>query len=345
MDKIQPLPGEAVAASEATPLSLEDRKTLAEIAKLKIETENLKRNRSSESARFWIPVFAPVVGSFAVVATLIFQIVQFNQNAKQARSAAQSTQFREALQAFEATAPPGAKEALAESRLKSFLDSPEFESQVRPSFVSALAGIADPSDFERLFKKLFPAITHDSLPELVQVSGTQLAILKDMLDQQTSAKKALDDAKQEYEKTAAQAGIDRIDNDLDRFNAALAIVSDAIAKVMRERSTDGTDDLSFAELFRADFHDVNFSGVDIQGAWFESCNLAGADLSRVRSFDGASWGGTQWWLAKSIRPELLASLRDGPFKFNPERHYAGPPIDEATYQARLTALSQTQDGK
>ena len=71
------------------------RKLEMETEKVRLETHNLAKVVRSESARYWISVSAPLVGAFAVVATLGFQIHQFNENSRLARQSSEGAQFRE----------------------------------------------------------------------------------------------------------------------------------------------------------------------------------------------------------------------------------------------------------
>lgn len=106
-------------------------KLRAEIAKLTAETEGLNRQSRSENVRFWVPIAAPFVGSIALVSTLIFQVVQFSQNARLTRQTTETTEYRAVLQGAEATSSKSAQAAISMSRLASFLSSEKFGADTR----------------------------------------------------------------------------------------------------------------------------------------------------------------------------------------------------------------------
>ena len=231
----------------------------------------------------------------------------------------------------------------AETRLVSFLDSSEFGPEARQGLLTVLPEVASVAEFKRLYRRLFSSIKYSDLPDLIVVADTQLEILKVMLSRLHVAETNLDIAKQAQahnttnaaaQVRAAQNVVDTQNGDIKRLNDALRMISGSIAEALRQRPPSANADLSFAELYDAHFSGLDFGAADLTGTWVNNCDLSGADLSRVQSYDRSEWGGTQWWLAKAIHPKLLQYLSDND-PFDPKGTYTGPQITRVQI-SRLT---------
>jgi hypothetical protein len=326
-------------------LGLEAIRADAEITKLRAETTNLRREWRSERVRFWVPIVAPLVGSLALVATLLFQIFQFTENTKKTQDAAEVGQFREALQAFQSNQPFGGRSVVPAVQLTSFLNSPQYGQAAKQALVTYLPMVGSLGEFKSLYSRLFPNIRYSDLPDLVGVARNQLTILRDMLNQQESAKKQVDLSKKTPGAAAAmataQAQVDKMEGELSLLDDALRIVTAGIASSLRQRPPAEQADLSHAELFAANLRAMDFGITDLTGTWLDYCDISDADLSQIHSFEGSVWSRAQWWRAKAIGPGLIRYLRTG-YGFDAKLDYNGPKPTKEEYH-RLVATFASSD--
>ena len=336
-----------IASSSNSELSqLQLTKLEAEIAKLKVETENLQHQSRSENVRFWIPIGAPFVGSIALVATLLFQVVQFNENAKMAREATEATQFREALQSAQSNASRSGQAAASMIRLSSFLNSPTYGADTRHVLTPLLVELAVLGEFKEFHTRMFPVIRYSDLQDVVEVSRIQSEIDDQAGRRSTQLQSQLDQAKNGLKNNAPgaeasvsnlQSSYDDAEESLNKLEAEISIISGDILSALKQKPPSASPDLSYTSIFDTDFTDVDFGSSDFTEMQMLNCGLSNADLSKVQAFDGSQWRGTQWWLAKAISPKLLSYLRDNA-PFDSSVSYRGATATQADYEKRLSVL-------
>jgi len=323
-------------------------KLQAEIAKLKVETGNLQRQSRSENLRFWIPIAAPFVGSVALVATLLFQVFQFNENARMTRQATEATQFREVLQNAQLNASKSGQAATSMIRLASFLDSRTFGADTRRAMIPLMVELAILGEFKAFHTRMFPRVQYSDLPDVVEISRIQSEIDDQSISRKNQAQNQLDQAKADVARKVpgAEARVSRLQSAYDKeeesrsaISEEIRIVSADILSALKQKPISESPDLSYTQIFDSDFAGVDFGSSDMTGMQIDYCDLSSSDLSKVRAFDGSHWHRTQCWLAKAISPELLAYLRKY-VPFDSSTSYRGPSVTQADYDKRLTALGR-----
>lgn len=81
-------------------------------------------------------------------------------------------------------------------------------------------------------------------------------------------------------------------------------------------------DLSGSVLYDACLERATLIGVDLTNAVLRHVELRGADLSRIKHFDGSTWKDTDWWNARSMSAELKAHLTE----HYPQKGTLPPPV-------------------
>ncbi len=336
------------STSDSKLLQFQLEKLQAEISKLRVETENLQRLSRSENLRFWIPIAAPFVGSVALVATLLFQVFQFNENARLTRDANEATQFRAALENAQSHAPEAARSAMSMFRLASFLDSERFGPDTRRAMIPLLASLAMAGEFKEFHVRMFPRVQYSDLPDLVQLSRIQTVIDTQAASREDKVQTQLEQAKADVARKVpgAEARVSSLQSAYDQehesrsdLGAEISVVSGDILVALKEKPISESPDLSYTEIFETDFAGVDFGSADMTGTAIDNCELSGSDLSKIQAFDGSHWTRTQWWLAKAISPKLLAYLREN-YPFDSSTSYRGPSVIRADYDKRLAMLQR-----
>src|SRR6266436_661527 len=127
-------------------------KAVAEAEKVEMETANTSKIARFEKLKFWVPIVVSLVGTGALVFTLIFQVFQFRENARLSKETAEDTQWREMLNRAKVT--DGPEGVFAVTLLKSFFDSDRYGSQAREIATAILGHMGDESVFDMLFPDL-----------------------------------------------------------------------------------------------------------------------------------------------------------------------------------------------
>ena len=272
-------------------------KDIVDAEKARLEVMNAVQISHLEKLKFWVPIIVSLVGTVALVSTLIFQVIQFNQNTVIARDSSEDTQWRETLNRVEATNGPEAM--LSFILLKSFFGSERYGGQAREIGVEMLGGVMYSDTFEMLFRDLMERTTWNNLSDIVKIS-------KRLNEDFYMADADLEEFEQKGDliksKRAAQAR--------SAFLAQLEFVSHSMADFLRKygRPKQRPLRLNSFVFLDTDLSAVDLSNAQIQYAEFDDCDVSDVDLGEITVFGRSLWPGTPWWEAKRISPELLTYL-------------------------------------
>lgn len=327
-------------------------KNLADAEKSRVEAAEAQNK--SEVLRFWIPVIAPSVTAFALVATLLLQMYQLHTNATSQRAAAEDAAWRETTRDLRVTTGPGVPIAL--HQLRSFLGSARYGRSARELGVTLLADLSP---------EAFDILLPDVLRETDWSNVSDLARLARGLDHTWNAMAAKADAsKTLVEKLQSQAATssesesrlqiaDEQRQKDDEFVSGvienLRMTSKGIADFIRMNSKsrpDGELDLKGADFLDTNLSSLNLSRIDLTNGSLQNVDihdscicdtvLAGTTLSAAR-FDNSAWRNTAWWRAGKIDGPLLSYLV-ARFPFQPRAKYAGDRVLPDEYSTELARL-------
>ncbi len=323
----------------------EAEKNQAETEKLRLETANMARLARSESLRFWIPILAPVISAFALVATLLFQVHQLNENVRiqnentriqseNTRIQNEDTQFRSALQVIRM--PTGLASLTGTILLKSFLRSEFHREQSREILLSLLSATANPESFRLLFEDLFGQPELSRLPDAVRVSRT----LESVRNQSSIAVEKLEKLVRDGVAPSRSKELEDRKNDLATMPSAQAMVGNYIARGLRlPRAANSIVELSGANFWEIDLGGIDFRLAELIDTVMQNTNVKDAGLGEVSGFEGSSWDYTAWWRARRISPALLAYL-EGKYRYKPDMQYLS---DSSTRKEYLLEIKRLRD--
>jgi uncharacterized protein YjbI with pentapeptide repeats len=323
-------------------------KSAVEVQKLRTEIDDLMRLRRSEQLRFWIPILAPLLGALAIVATLLFQVHQFNENSRLSREATEGTQFREAMKS--ANLPSNLSAYTNQAILTSFLRSPAYGAQARGVVVSMLSGIQSPEGFRNLFYAVFSTVKFKDLLDLLRLARMQNEIVDKAIDAQTRAEKELASATAAAKKSGRNApdglssfqqNVDRYNDEIESFKITSGITANAIAAALRDAPSTNSPDLSNTLLWQAGFSNINFNSATMTNTKLENADVTLADFSRVVDFNDSNWTYTQWWRAKALSPALLSYL-EKEYGFDPAIVYRGSAASKTEVDQNIARLKSNE---
>src|SRR5262249_52544490 len=341
--------------------------SIAEAEKLRLEGQNLQRGARSENLRFWIPVIAPTIGAFALVATLLFQIHQLNVNSDLQRAAEEGTELRDVIKS--ASLPYELAPIATTTRLRSFLlPSSPHSQEARNLAVVLLAATPEPAAFDFLLDGVIETTdrrTLDNFRDLVRLSGLLWEQWQWLDEHLTDLKKgtprpsgppprsfqspetALGPPSPQFPFPAfdprrraegpdmndpqqVEKLRDRVGDEIQQVGAAMVQILQHSPIARQVNMTDANfsyNDLKGLDLLRANLTRTSF--------WNSS--VKDVDFGEVRDFDESQWTGTEWWQARKISPGLMAYLTKN-YAFDSKTKYFGDPTDAGTYAKEVTRL-------
>jgi hypothetical protein len=327
-------------ASAVAQSSAQIDKLHAEAQKLEVEKANLLRGVRSEHIRFWIPIIAPFISAIAVIATLLFQMHQFNENSRLTRQTDEGVQFRAAIQS--AHLPAGLDAYASQAILTSFLNSETYGAQARAVAISMMAGIGSREGFRNLFYSVFPTITYSNVPELARLSRMVNELLSVVVTDKKRAEEGLANAKKSTSLPgasvlavrSAQEQVDHLQSTTEAMQDQAAMIAKSIATALRQKPSDIQADLSDILFWNADLSGISFGKASLKRADVQNCDVTNADLSEVSDFADSTWSYTAWWRAAKLNPALAQYLKAN-FPFAASTNYFGQAATQAEYDQAL----------
>lgn len=273
-------------------------KTTIEAEKCELDIADSASKKRSERVRFWIPILVPLISSVALIATLIFQVIQFRENARMMADTAEDTSWREVLNRAKETKGPNA--IFSMTLIKGFLDSYRYGNAAWEISISMLGHMGDPDAFGVLFPELMSRTGWKDLNDIIRIGASLNRF---------------------YCAIPVNAvGDDRIKK--DSLSQNMDVVGNAVVKFLKDnqqskKNTSTPVDFSGFQFGTKDLSNLDFSGFILGGTAFYRCTVAGAVFSDVGDFEGSDWAETAWWRAKKIDKRLLDYLeREFPYKEN-----------------------------
>jgi hypothetical protein len=300
-------------------------KALAEAEKLELDTKESAKKARSESARFWIPIFAPLLSAAALVATFLFQI-------QQAKATGEDTAWREALNRGRSTQGPEGTFFL--TLMKGFFDSERYAKPAREISVNILGHMADPDAFKVLFPDVMRRTTWENVNDICRI-GSFLNKAYQKIPPTDQAPKP--DTVREM--TSGKLSAKTLDTN---FSQEIALTGRSLASFMRSHSPRPRN--TRLELSDFQFGSVNLDGLDfsqanVHGAAFFRCTVNDGLFRGINDFEDSDWEGTPWWRAREIDPRLLDYLVDN-FRLKPGAPYAGGPGSQVQYDEAVERLKK-----
>jgi hypothetical protein len=346
----------------------------AETEKAYLEVEKFRLGARSENLRFWIPVIAPTIGAFALVATLVFQIHQLNVNSELQRAAEQGTELRDVIKA--ASLPKEMTPLATNTRLRSFLSaSSPHQQEARDLAVVLLATSPDPAAFDFLLDGLVETTDHlklTNLRDLIRLSGVLREQWENLNDYLADLK-----AQAPPESLAGGppmspgpatmfrgpqgpfpptrpfpvpmspvfAGMTPAQTQklLDRFADEIQQVGDTVADLLRNSPESKNADLTTASFSYDDLADLNLTNANLTKTYIQNSLVKDSNFGKVEKFADSDWTGTAWWRAKRMSPQLLAYLKQN-YVYDSKSTYYQDSTDASTYTAELTRLGGAGGG-
>jgi len=287
--------------------------------------------------------------------SLIFQLVQFTTNSRieretarvqmttasiQAR-AAEDVQWREALRML-AENPTFQTSYSGAALLTTFVRQGHYRDEARTLAFYILGKIGDADTFEHLFDSAIEATPEAERVHVIIKIGQQL---KNSYSGAESEEKALGGPPpgDQLPVLPSEGGKD-LPNPywlVSQINQEVLFLCNYVAPGFRKARSPG--DLSGAVFWDCDLSGVNFSNTTIDNIDFGGVNLNNANFSGVNSFTDSWWGGSAWWRAKNMSPELLAYLTEK-FPYSKKTNYGfyNSGISENEYHSDLTRLKQLE---
>jgi len=297
----------------------------------------------TEKVRFWVPILVPVLSAIALIATLVIQMRQYQENEqhnqeniKLAAQTAEDNAWREVIKGAQANGREG---LFSLSLMKPFLDSPRYQKPAREISISLLGRMADPDAFNILFPEILRRTSWENFNDITKLNS--------YLFRQSS--EAFNEAKKQT--APGVLGSQRDPQDVrNDFNEELGTTQDATIAFMKSHGAEparANSKLSFNyNVFGSvDLSNLDFSGSTLRGTRFYRCVVKGVNFSGIADYNETDWPETAWWRAGKMDVGLLDYLEKF-WAFKPSNKYPGDQTeDTATYQsevARLRAITRNQ---
>jgi hypothetical protein len=291
-----------------------------------------------------VPIVAPFISAIAVIATLLFQMHQFNENSRLTRQTDEGVQFRAAIQS--AKMPTGIQAYTSQALLTSFLKSETYGSQARVVAVSMMAGIGSPEGFRSLFESVFAKASYSDLPELARLSRMQNEIVGRAFDEKKRAEENLSRIEEPGSRSpnssmaisSAKGQINQIQADIDSLGQQAAMTTSSIAAALKLKPSGEVSDLSALWLWGSDLSTISFGKASLDRTSIQNCDITNADFSEVTNFKESNWSQTAWWRAAKLNPALAEYLKAN-YPFDLKESYFGRPVTKEEYDGALAHFS------
>jgi hypothetical protein len=287
-------------------------KTTVEAQKYERDIADSDSKKRSEKVRFWIPILVPLISSAALIATLIFQVIQFRENTRMMTNTAEDTSWREVLNRAKNTKGP--EMVFSMTLIKGFLDSERYSVPAREISVTILARLTDADAFGILFPEIMNRTDWSNINDITRIgAGLNRA--------QRFLAKASDSISKRDIPDIMAGGMN--DPKLLREGVInnLELTADAVINFLKlnGKNRENTDiiDLTDFQFAAKDLSNIDFSGSILRYTDYNKCTVKGALFNNIHDFEGSNWESTAWWRANGIDQRLLDYLeREFPYKVN-----------------------------
>ncbi len=289
-------------------------KTAAEAEKLELDTAQSKSKARSESVRFWIPIIAPLIGAVALIATLVFQMRQFQENTRLAREAAEDKAWMEVVKGL--GEGRGLQGVHAISQLKPFLDSERYKKLAREISINSLGRIIDPDVFKIIFPDISERTDWNNFNDLTRIAAQLNRGYKNTSEEPLPTKVGWWQRLWGGGQKKPAYAIPGVPPDSSIISAGydeeMTIVGNAIAKFLKDHRADrpANNRLDFTNVFFCanDLSNIDFSGSILRETIFFNCTVVDSNFINVSDCENSEWKQTAWWHARKMDKGLLDYL-------------------------------------
>ncbi len=313
----------------------------ANVSKLKAERKKLEQDlvSSRNHLKDILTAVTPLLTTLILAGTLVFQILQSNQAAREKRQeterqtqTAEQARFTEALKVIQTSE----KISPAATLLNTFTTEP-YKSEARQMGIKLLLRANSADEFQDLFSSIFEPVTPVDLPILLQLNRSLAAQYNPI------AFLVYDPVTHELRSSKIDAANSKA---VDQLSAELETVSSKIGLILQGKRVGGAElNLSFVNFPSVNLKGANLSGANLSSAGFSQAILDGCDLSGITEFQNAAFYHTAWWHAARISPTLLNYLENSA-PYRPNLDYpegtAVSADDYAKNLARLRPVAETK---
>lgn len=334
--------------------------SIADAQKTEIELQNSRPQIRLEILKTLSALAIPAVSIVTLFFTILVQAYQLNTASRQS----EDTQWREFLKDLRDEKTGVISDPTIVARLKSFLNSNYYQTSVKDVAKGIVGRLADRFLFEDIINVVFNGYDSISFVDAVDINrNLQKSQMSAIAECQTlsrtltfpidpgpigicnlglnnydflAATAALDDSKK---RAADIARINMINLNIETSRTSALIAERLQNKNKITNNGSHSIDISNAYLLQADLSHIDFKDLNITGTQLESVNLKGAILSSFKGIPSI-FGGSNWWDAERIDPNLLEMLVRVAFPGSPynERVISDAPITRDEYEKRILAL-------
>jgi hypothetical protein len=325
-------------------------KTTVEAEKLELDTAQANSKARSESVRFWVPIIAPLIGAVALIATLLFQIQQFQENTRLAREAAEDKAWMEVVKGV--GAGKGLQGVLAMSQLKPFLDSKRYKKDARDIAINSLIGVFDPYVFNIIFPDIYERTDWNNFKDLTgiaaQINKRLLSVSKSVSKEEPPTDvgwwQRLLGRDQKKPNRWSPYGIGGPDPATMQagYEEEITIVGNAIVKFLKDHRADrpinNRMDFTEVQLPNLDLSNIDFSRSILRRSMFFNCTVVDSNFTDVSDYDDSDWNQTAWWRARKMDKGLVHYLeKEYPYKKGTS-YYNDSTKDDKEYLSAIERL-------
>jgi hypothetical protein len=342
-NEVEEIIGNLKLISEAEKASLDTEKT-------KLEVENFKKLQNKESNKFLISTIAPLVTALALIITLAFQFVQYNENNKQQIESDEDAQWRSLLGKVDLLGTGIAsnnQEISVPILLKSFLASKRYGKQCRELTSEILSRVAKEKVFQIIFPEFMSKTNWTNFSDVTYLlKGLGDEYNLDTADITSDSNQMLMSI-QQYNAGYTQNYIHQFGTPPDSIPTPLSsvqfskklsqdehyaqerlkeitMVGRAIGDFLRKNERPDSIKLDLSSCFfnNCDLSNIDLTNSDWSNMTLTKCKLDNSILHNINGWQESLWTqcSTAWWRVKSIDKDFMISMRAG-FPYSPECAY------------------------
>jgi hypothetical protein len=290
-----------------------------------------------------ITTAGPLLTTAVLAGTLVFQIYQAQQTARETHradeekrqevvrlaQAAEQARFTDALKLIQTS------ERIwpAATLLNTFTQEPQ-RTEARRMAVNLLLRVDSMEEFRDLFSSVFEPIAPADLPTILDLN-------RDVASKYTPLG-LIAYAKGSREDTAK---MDQTTKRLyEQLGDELAFLTQKATAILQDPKADVGDlDLRSTMIYQADMRGVNFRHANLTSASFNQVNLDGCDLGEVTEFQFSIFRYSPWWHAARISKPMLDYLEEtAPYSEETFGRWSPNPVSATDYATNLQRLKSSE---
>ena len=328
-------PDDAAKAAALLEKASEIEQVQSNAQRMSIESQKLQQDLSQSGRTSWKDLVAslvPLLSTFVLAGTLIFQIAQSRKAEREKRAenaakakAEEQKRFMDTLKDIQISE----KISIAAALINTFQHGP-FKTEIRDMAVTLLLNRETFDDFQALFMAVMNPLTYDQLPHMRRVCMSVDAsyyllstpIWDDTINDNNLAKLSPADRKS-----------------FDLYNQEQVFLSKKLSELLHTPPPANVDvDLSQLVLRDFDLSGVDLGTANIAATNWSYVNVDDCDMGRITQFGNSTFRTTVWWHAARISPPLLDYLQQH-YPYSPQMDYmAKRPLTHEDYDACLAKL-------